>query len=252
MRRGQYENKRYKGSIVGPTPKWFGVRTLVCLTYLTFLTVVTSPGAAQGDSEQFYNERLTLLREEATNATGLTQCVSNLANLRSLYEEVSTRGDISEDFQISVLAVACSSSVAYLSAVRPSSIGPFAREGASNVLGILSSVLNVIKQPLPLAGSLNVMPPASETGFWAAGMSPRAIADPKQRAEYERRIAQNKAAAHRTQMRQLLERSAANIKLQLKLLVRASENLASLVRFSRLPESIKEEILSEAAPNVPK
>ncbi|MEI8315843.1 MAG: hypothetical protein WCG79_10385 [Verrucomicrobiota bacterium] len=104
---------------------------------------------------------------------------------------------------------------------------------------------------------LNVSPPAWTPGLVAGGMDPKGITDPKARAEYERRIADNSAATEEVNSRTRMENADEALQDILRVTVVAlmskgkADSCRAAITASQLPEKIKVRILGkgDAQPN---
>ncbi len=120
---------------------------------------------------------------------------------------------------------------------------------AAAAVDLLNAGLELDKRVPFRHASLNVMPPDWTPGPIAADMSPSGIQDPKARAEYERRIEENKQAIEESNCKVRLEQSLASLENSLGWAVTRlartgkEEPLKALIMGSKLPDEIKKQLL---------
>ena len=165
----------------------------------------------------------------------------------------ATNKDLSAGTRLAVLGTAAN---ACERAMRASSSPMFAtyREcpevtNALTLIEILSKALPTI--PKGPRGALNVMPPISGDGVFAAGQSPEGIKDPIARLAYEEAIAENSKRIQEGNARLGAERALQSLENALYGVVRglrangkkAPHPLFDCIRASGIPEKTKKRLL---------
>jgi hypothetical protein len=224
--------------------------------------------------DRFFILMTSALTAQGQTATDLRARRANAEGFFLLAAKASSTDVLSNIVRFIVAASAAEASDHYLSAVphTPTDLEEFATPSEiSKALFVLDDSLKLLARIPTAHAVLNVSPPVrlpdvyndgldeaeqtlfgfkdSTPGVAASGMDPKSIQDPKLRAEYERRIAENKHAIEEINERIRLERSVRSLQVAVKGVVDSlggegkAEPLKSVIATSDLPTEVKAEIL---------
>ncbi len=202
--------------------------------------------------EHFFVVLNGALDEQGRAARSLAEKRTNAEAARLLALKAAGVTNLSNTVQLSLWASAVEGYNRYVQGMLGSS-NDLERFAASPdgpaAVEVLTGGLELDKRVPFRPAFLSVMPPIWTPGVTASGMDPKGIEDPKARAEYERRIEENRQAGEEDNCKIRLERSLELLENSLGWVVTSlartgkEEPLKTLIMASKLPDEIKKQLM---------
>ena len=230
------------------------VRSPLILIMLSQLGAVLCRGAIPMD-DHFFKVMNAALEAQGQSATNFAEKETNAEAFYLLAVKASETKPLSNSVRFAVAASAIEASERCIWAIPHTSTDwkNFAASSEiSAALFLLSdSSKTLARIPAPPVIIMDVDPPIWTPGPTAGGMDPNGIQDPKARAEYERRIAENSRASDELNSRADLERAMNSLVATIKGVSDTLDSegragpLKAAIKNSQLPPEIKTRILGD-------
>jgi hypothetical protein len=244
------------------------MKTILTVLLLSVLVGCSREAPSSGAQYALVGDELTLddryfavkrsnLEEEGRMARSVAKRKANAKSLCSLARQATNTVDVSNTTRLSVMASATEAVYRYVRAMPHPSKDLEEFAVSSEILDplflleIAADMLSRIPKP---DMETNVEPPLGTPGPCSGGMDPAGIKDPKYRAEYEKRIADNKAVWELGQSRSRLQQAAASLQDAFRTMILGltaagkAESIRTAVSASKLPTEIKVYILADEKP----
>ena len=219
------------------------------------LALVTDLSAGNiPEDDNYFGSTNEVLEVQGRKAKNIADTKANAQAHYALLIKALKTAHLSNPVQLSLAASATEAFEKYMRMIpKPSrELTEFATSPeVPSAIFLLEASLEMLARIPVRQAFMNVSPPITYSGPSASGMDPKGVTDPKARAEYEQRIADNSAAINELNYRNRLKQASDALQDIIRRTVfelmeeGKADSCRTAITTSRLPEKIKAEILCE-------